>query len=297
MDTPAVAERYTDAAGTRTRYLEAGRGDPIIMLHGGQFGSLGCADDWKPIIPLLARRYRVLAIDKIGSGWTDNPKSDDQYVIGSTVTHLLDFMKAVGVERAHLMGHSRGGYTIVRTAMDHPKAVRSLLVVSSASLMSAPNSVYEEWDRQAAQFSDPKEQWRHRLGCNSFSGDHLTEDFLDVNVAMEALPKHQEARRKMGDRKMDKHLLWHRFRSDLIEQQKSMRPRIARDGLPCPLLLLWGFDDPSARLDPTGIDALRLLLPAASASEFHVFKNAGHYVYREQPDRFASVVADFLEDK
>jgi pimeloyl-ACP methyl ester carboxylesterase len=195
------------------------------------------------------------------------------------------------------MGHSRGGYTIVRTAMDHPRLVRSLLVVSSATLMSAPNSVYEEWDRQAAAFADPREQWRHRLRCNSFSGEHLTEDFIDVNVAMEALPKHQEARRKMGDRRMDEHLLWHRFRSDLIEQQELMRPRIEKEGLPCPLLLLWGFDDPSAKLFPTGMDAMRLLLPAAPSAEFHVFRGAGHYVYREQPVRFAAVVDQFLEGR
>ena len=297
METAVVAERYADAGGIRTRYLEAGAGDPLILLHGGHFGSLGCAEDWLPAIPRLAQSFRVLAIDKIGSGWSDNPKTDEEYVIGRTVTHLLDFMKALRIERAHLAGHSRGGYTIVRTAMDHPKRVRSLLVVSSATLMSAPNSVYEEWDRQAAQFSDPRDQWRHRLRCNSYAGDHITDDFVDVNVAMEALPKHQQAREKMGDRRMDRHLLWHRFRADLITQQELMRPRIAKEGLPCPLLLLWGFDDPSAKLEPTGMDAMRLLLPAAPRSEFHVFKNAGHYVYREQPQRFVAVVQDFLKDK
>ena len=111
---------------------------------------------------------------------------------------------------------------------------------------------------------------------------------------MEALPKHQEARRKMGDRRMEPGLLWPRFRADLVAQQEAMRSRIANQGLACPLLILWGFDDPSARLVPTGVDAMRLLLPASRNSEFHVFKNAGHYVYREQPRRFAAVVENFL---
>lgn len=289
-----IAEKFVDAGGIRTRYLECGSGEAVILVHGGHFGNLGSADDWEPVMPVLAQNWRVLAIDKIGNGWSDNPRRDEDYVIGSTVRQLVDFMDALGLDKAHLMGHSRGGYTIVRTALDHPQRVHSLCVVSSATLMTAPNNVYAKWDEESLAIADARERWRYRLRCNSWSDAHIDEAYIDRNLAIDALPSHQEASRKMGSRRMEPHLLWPRFRADLLEQQKWMHERITRDGLSLPVLIVWGFDDPSARLEPTGLDTMRLLMPAAPNSEFHVIKNAGHYVYREQPAAFGAVVSAFL---
>ncbi|MFM9969452.1 MAG: alpha/beta fold hydrolase [Burkholderiales bacterium] len=283
-----ITEKYVDAGGIRTRYLECGAGPALILVHGGQFGSMGCAEDWLPAIGPLARSFRVIAMDKIGSGYSDNPRADGDYVIGTTVAHLRDFMAALNIPRAHLAGHSRGGYTVVNAAMDYPGLASSLIVVSSATLMAAPNAIYKEWNKQAAKISGAREQWRHRLTANSWSGAHLDDDFLDTNVAIESLPKYQLAKSKMNDG------LWAKFRDDLNVKRELLRSRIASNGIPCPLLLTWGYDDPSARLDPTGLEAMRILVPASIRGEFHVFKNAGHYVYREQPERFSSVVGDFI---
>ena len=62
----------------------------------------------------------MLAIDKIGCGFTDNPPTDADYVIGSVVQHGIDFLAALGIERAHLVGHSRGGYAVARIALERP---------------------------------------------------------------------------------------------------------------------------------------------------------------------------------
>ncbi len=285
---PAITERYADASGIRTRYLECGSGPVLLLVHGGHYGSIGCAEDWLPVIPLLASQFRVIAIDKLGCGYSDNPVTDADYVIGTTVEHLRDFMSALDIFQAHLAGHSRGGYTIVNAAMDNPGLALSLTVVSSGTLMAAPNPIYKEWDKHAAKIAGAKEQWRYRLKANSWSGEHLDDAFLETNVAIEALPKYQAARSKMHGG------LWSQFRDDLNVQREWLRQRIKEKGIACPLLLTWGYDDPSAWLDPTGIEAMRILVPASARGEFHVFKNAGHYVYREHPERFASVVGNFI---
>jgi 2-hydroxy-6-oxonona-2,4-dienedioate hydrolase len=284
----AIAERFAEAGGIRTRYLESGSGPALILVHGGHYGSIGCAEDWLPVIPLLAREFRVIAIDKPGCGFSGNPPSDDRYVIGTTVTHLHDFLGALGLSSAHFAGHSRGGYTVVNLAMDHPRMVDSLIVVSSATLMAAPNPIYKTWDQEARKIDSPREQWRYRLAANSWSDKHLTDEFLDLNVAIEKQPKYIEARTKMHNG------LWSEFRDDLNIQREKLKARILQDGIPCPLLLTWGYNDPSARLDPTGLEAMRILVPASKAGEFHVFNHAGHYVYREQATRFSEVTARFL---
>ena len=57
-----------------------------------------------------------------------------------------------------------------------------------------------------------------------------------------------------------------------------------------PTLVTWGLDDPSAFWDPIGINCLNLILPNVKNSSMHIFNNAGHYVFREQPEEFNAVV-------
>ena len=81
--------RYIDVDGIRTRYLEMGSGGPVLVLvHGGIFGSYWNANDWEHNLPVLAREFRVLALDKLGCGYTDNPRTDDDYRTGAMVDHL-----------------------------------------------------------------------------------------------------------------------------------------------------------------------------------------------------------------
>jgi 2-hydroxy-6-oxo-6-(2'-carboxyphenyl)-hexa-2,4-dienoate hydrolase len=71
---PLPAEKYIDVNGIRTRYLEAGDGEPLVLFHGGNMGSANlaeCAEDWELNMPGLSRHFRVIAVDKLGQGFTD----------------------------------------------------------------------------------------------------------------------------------------------------------------------------------------------------------------------------------
>ena len=151
----------------------------MLLIHGGNFGRYCLADDWGPVIGPLAETYRVLAIDKIGCGFTDNPPTDADYVIGSVVQHGIDFLAALGIERAHLMGHSRGGYATTRIALERPDLALSLVIVDSSTLMTPPNPQYDAWDREAAALPDMRDQVRYLVTVNSFGGDHVDDDFVD----------------------------------------------------------------------------------------------------------------------
>jgi len=86
---PAVSEnaavaglepKFVDVGGVRTRYYEYGQGEPMILVHGGGRGTTSSANNWSPVIPLLARRFHVLAVDKSAAGMTGNPLDDRDLV-------------------------------------------------------------------------------------------------------------------------------------------------------------------------------------------------------------------------
>lgn len=282
-------EKFVDVNGIRTRYLEQGTGEPMLLIHGGNYGRYCLAEDWEPVIGLFAKSFRVLAIDKIGCGFTDNPPTDDDYVIGAVVKHGIEFLEALGIERAHLVGHSRGGYAVARMALERPDLVDTLIVVASSSLMTPPNPQYDAWDKAAEAMDDPRDQVRYLVTANSFSGDHVDEGFVDVMAKAATLPKSLEALSKW------KGGLAKQFGADLVEKQRETQAWIREGRLQCPTLVMWGFNDPSATMERCGLPCMELILTSVPESQMHILNQAGHYSYREQPEAFAGVVTSFIQ--
>ena len=108
--------RYYDAAGVRTRALEAGRGAPLLLLH----GTGGHAESWiRNVLPLGAD-FHVYAVDMVGHGFTHKPLLD--YTPRDYAAHLVAFMDAAGIARAHVTGESLGGWVALWLASTIPSA-------------------------------------------------------------------------------------------------------------------------------------------------------------------------------
>jgi pimeloyl-ACP methyl ester carboxylesterase len=245
-----------------------------------------CANDWDLNIDGFAESFHVFAIDKIGCGFTDNPKSDGEYVIGTTVQHAYDFLNTMNIDSVHVVGHSRGGYAVCRLALEHPDVVNTLVIVSSTTLMIPICPIYAEWDRLAALITDIRDRHRYLVAANSFGSEHITDDFVDVMVEQSMLPKSQEAAAKMEAG------LNSQFLADLAVKQKETQELIRAGKLKAPTLIVWGFDDPSATFDPVGLATLRLIFPHVPRSQMHILNQAGHYCYREQPEAFVAAVRE-----
>ncbi len=282
--------KYVAVNGIRTRYLEAGSGEPLLLVHGGDFGGYpACANDWDLNIESLARSFHVYAIDKIGAGFTDNPKSDQEYVIGTAVRHAYDFLKTMKISSAHLVGHSRGGYAVLRLALEHPELVKTLVIVDSNTIMVKHSPIYREWARLASLINDTRDKQRYLVAANSFGNKHITDSYTEVLVEIAKLPKTREAAAKM------KAGLSSQFVKDLIIRQQETHEWIRAGKLKAPTLLVWGANDPSAEFDPVGLDLMRLIFPAAPRSQMHILNQAGHYCYREQPEAFVATVTSFIK--
>ena len=97
---------YVDAAGVRTRYYEAGDGEPLVLIHGGEFGFVCSLDCWSLNLPGLAEHFHLYALDKLGQGHTDNPRADKDYTFEAAFEHILSFLRALNIPAAHFVGHS-----------------------------------------------------------------------------------------------------------------------------------------------------------------------------------------------
>lgn len=120
--------RFYDAGGIRTRSLEAGAGPALILLHGVG----GCAESYARNVVPLGRDFRTYAIDYVGHGLsdgTDEPLTRQRYV-----QHIKDFMDAAGIEKAHIVGESLGGWIGAWMCLTYPERVERLVYCVGAHL-------------------------------------------------------------------------------------------------------------------------------------------------------------------
>ena len=102
--------KFVDVDGIQTRYFEAGSGETVLLVHGGNFGSPHCCDcslDWNLNFDGLAEQFHVVALDKLGQGLTAIPSNENDYTMDAVVRHTLRFMEILNLSDVHVVGHSR----------------------------------------------------------------------------------------------------------------------------------------------------------------------------------------------
>ena len=122
---PGVRHRFVNAGDLKTHVAVAGKGDPVILLHGWPEHWYA----WRSVIPLLAERHQVFAPDLRGFGWTDIAwKGFDKENMADDVLRLMD---ALEIERARIVGHDWGGWIGFLLALRHPERVRQLVALGA----------------------------------------------------------------------------------------------------------------------------------------------------------------------
>jgi 2-hydroxy-6-oxo-6-(2'-carboxyphenyl)-hexa-2,4-dienoate hydrolase len=250
------------------------------------------AEIWFLNIDELAKKYHVYALDKLGQGYTDNPKVNEDYTMGAQVKHAVGFMNKLNISNAHLLGHSRGGYMTTRIALEYPHLAKSIVIIDSATLMANPNTFnfYEDVAERAKLIKDPKERTFYSAAQNSFGTEHITDEWIEGIMEYSKQPKNQEAVSKFAE-------LRQMFVNDLANRRKETHAWIRAGRLQTPTLVIWGLNDPSAIWDPIGIDCLNLILPNVENSSMHIFNRSGHSSFREHPEEFNMIIESFINTK
>jgi pimeloyl-ACP methyl ester carboxylesterase len=175
-------------SGGATQVIEAGQGQPLLLLHGG----LGEAFQWAPLMPVLANRYRVLAVDRPGHGLADafDYRGVDILSIASRFTK--EILDALNLPSVAVLGNSMGGLWAAAFALAHPERVTRLVIVGSPAGMQRPvpwvlriGSVPLFSGLMEAGFTrvtreSVRDFWAQRLVVHP---ERLGDDFLDLCVA------------------------------------------------------------------------------------------------------------------
>jgi len=133
-----AAPREVEAVGRRLRYLDIGGGDgpPIVLIHG--FGA--DLNTWMFNQPVLAQSHRTIAFDLPGHG--GSTKTVDAVEPANFAETVASFLDALGIGRAHLVGHSMGGAIAASFACSRPERAASLTLIASAALGADINSAF-----------------------------------------------------------------------------------------------------------------------------------------------------------
>jgi pimeloyl-ACP methyl ester carboxylesterase len=118
-----VTHRFLDANGVRLHIAEAGSGPPLILLHGWP-QHWWC---WRMLIPDLAERYRVIAPDLRGFGWSGAPQGS--YAKSTFAADVLALLDLENLDRVRVVGHDWGGYTAFLVALEHPERIQRMVAL------------------------------------------------------------------------------------------------------------------------------------------------------------------------
>src|SRR6202011_632049 len=133
---------YAEVNGIKLYYETHGSGRPLVLLHGG----LMSGETFGPVLPLLAERHQVIAVDLQGHGRTaDIDRPIDVRLMAGDIAALIDHL---GLDKPDVVGYSLGGGVALQTAVQYPAKVRRL-VVASANIR--PDAIYPEMRAQQSQ--------------------------------------------------------------------------------------------------------------------------------------------------
>lgn len=265
-------ERFVTVDGSQVYVEQWGAGEPVLLIHG--FG--GSSHNWARVAEELADRYRLVAPDLRGFGWSERPPDRDAYSFDNQVATVLGVLDALEVERAHVVGHSYGGGVALWLASRHPQRVRSLTLIGS----TFPGTEFESGRRlpSAGPLTPLAVRWMLRP---SFLRNALESSYFDPGKVDDALvEEYRDRLRVEGVNRAFRGLT-----------AKSSRPQgsIDLDALEIPTLVLWGAEDP--------------LLPAESGQRFAeaipngtfvAIPNCGHTPMEETPEAFVAALEPFL---
>ncbi len=107
--------KFADVKGVRTRYYEAGQGEPMVLVHGEGWSGHSSANTWSKNIPGLSKRFHVFAVDKLAAGMTGNPLDDKDYNIQGEVEHMYQSLGLSAESRETIVTFCGSGYRAAHT--------------------------------------------------------------------------------------------------------------------------------------------------------------------------------------
>ncbi len=261
----AAASQYAfaETAAGRLRYAHSGDDGPVVILIHGFGGDL---DNWLFNIDALAERARVYAFDLPGHGQSAKTLADAS--LDGLAGVLQDFMRVVGIERAHLIGHSMGAAVAAQLACDAPDHIQSLTLIGAAGFGAEINSDYIDGFVDAQSRRDLKPVLMNLFADSGLVSRGMVDDMLKfkrIDGVDDAL------------RQIASSLFADGIQHNLLAAQLAE--------LDIDTLVIWGAED--------------LVIPASHAhnidtARVEIIDGAGHMVQMEQASRVNELILDHI---
>lgn len=257
-----VRSAHVQAGPHRLRYLEAGAGPPLLLVHG--LGS-SAMQDWGRLVGPMGHQFHVYAPDLPGFGRSERP-ADADYSISMQVEAVRAFMDTLGIDRARVAGISMGGWIVSRLASESPERVERLVVVDGAGMGSDGSDI------PADALLPRDEEGVRRLIATVRHDPPATPSFVVRDILARKLREEWIIRRAL---------------ESMRDGDDWLDGTLARADMP--VLVIWGKQDVLIPLD-YGI-ALQAEFPNA---ELEVLDGCGHVPIADCPEEFDRVLVEFL---
>jgi len=267
---------FVDLAGHPTHYIERGAGPPVILIHGFFYDTYM----WHNNIDALAAHFKVYAFDLWGFGYSTREPVDYGYSLYSD--QLLEFMDALSIQKASLIGQSMGGGTIVKFAISNRERIDRAILVDPAGM---PNP--QPLMARIANFPLVGEvmyglqsNFMRRLALRrNFIHDpaYITESYFDNVTRFHKIRGTSEAMLT---------ILHKRFFDTLLDEIQAFP---ASD---VPTLIVWGREDQSIPVERG--EAMHATM---KGSRCQIISDAGHCPHDEQSELFNQLALAFLFDR
>ena len=259
------AQKEVVVFGQKVRYVEAGSGPTVILLHG--LG--GSSDSWTFNLGPLAEQFHVVVPDQIGFGKSDKPVIN--YRVRTYVDFLDEFCRQLKIERATLVGHSMGGWIAAAFTIAFPEKIERLVMVDAAGYAPPANFDYKSLYGLNPSTREGMKQLATRVFFNkAFTTDAMIDQLLaqrmsagdgyTINSLIESVGR----------------------REDFLDGQLNK--------IKVPTLIVWGQQD-GLVLVTEGV-RLKNDIPHA---RYAVFDGCGHFPQVEKAGEFNALVLGFLK--
>jgi 2-hydroxy-6-oxonona-2,4-dienedioate hydrolase len=261
-----ITERFIELSHGQTRYLEAGAGPAVLLLHGVGFAP--AADGWRLALRSLGRGFRVIAPDFVGWG------PGGQLEIASSFSTLVDFVRefqdALGLASSDIVGHSMGGWIASLLAYESPERVRRLVLISSGGLLTRPLPAMAAWqppDRQA-----------------------IAASFAPLAALGEEVDAHVERFSALAAER-DRTARFARIMAHMSEGETRARYNTTRRlaKVSAPTLVVWGTED---EVNP--VEMAQRTCSLVPGSSLVLLDGAHHNVPLERPGELHAAILGFL---
>jgi pimeloyl-ACP methyl ester carboxylesterase len=262
------------ANGIEIAYQVHGQGPPLVLISGVGYG----AWFWHKLAPLLADDFQVITFDNRGGGGSDKPAGP--YSVPMMANDTGDLLYELGIPRAHILGHSLGGFIAQEFAVQYPDMVDKLILASTnyggtQVIPITPEAMEVLTNRQ----DDPVELVKRGIGIASapgFADRHpdVVKELVDYRFTNPVPPEQYQAQVMAGAGMAA-------FTDEQVDERMAV--------IQAPTLILFGEHD---MVVPPG--NAELMAGKIANAEVKIIPGAGHIFAIEDPGRTATIIREFL---